>query len=319
MRWSENRLLMLDQRALPLNEVWLELNHPAAVAEAIRDMAVRGAPAIGVAAAYGMALAALRGEDWDASRKLLAESRPTAVNLFWALERMDQLADRSAGTALAEAKAIEAEDRAMNERIGAHGAGLVPKGARALTICNTGSLATAGHGTALGILRTAFAEGKLQKVYACETRPRQQGLRLTAYELKQDGIPFAAIADSVAGPLMAKGEIDFVVAGADRIARNGDTANKVGTYTLAVLAARHGIPFYIAAPSSTFDASISDGASIPIEERAAEELTEIEGRRIAPLDIPVYNPAFDVTPAELIAAIVSEKGVHRAPYDFSSQ
>ncbi len=309
---------MLDQRALPQREEWLTLRTSGEVAEAIRDMAVRGAPAIGIAAAYGMALAVLGGEDVVLARRTLAESRPTAVNLFWALERLDPVLVHGFDAVLAEAQTIEREDLAMNQAIGLHGASLVPNGARILTICNTGALATAGHGTALGVIRSAFAADPTIFVYSCETRPRQQGLRLTAFELKHEGIPFVSIADSAAGILFAQKKIDLVIAGADRIAANGDSANKIGTYTLAVLAKHHGIPFYIAAPSSTLDPSMPTGDSIPIEERSATELTHIEGVQVAPEGTPVYNPGFDVTPGELISAIITEAGVFRPPYHFSA-
>jgi methylthioribose-1-phosphate isomerase len=316
MEWKDGALMLLDQRALPGRTEWLRLTTWKQVRDAIRDMAVRGAPAIGVAAAYGMALAAQSEADFEAARGGLAASRPTAVNLFWALDRVSALRDRSFESVLAEAQAIEREDVAMNQAIGRHGAALVPPGARVMTVCNTGSLATAGHGTALGIIRTAFAEDKVSHVYACETRPRQQGLRLTAWELAHDGIPFQCIADGVAASLMRAGRVDIMVAGADRIAANGDTANKIGTYMLAVCARHHGIPFVIAAPTSTLDPSLSSGDEIPIEERDASELTMIEGFQIAPAGCPVFNPAFDVTPGELITAIVTEKGVNRAPYAF---
>jgi methylthioribose-1-phosphate isomerase len=316
MEWKDGALMLLDQRALPGRIEWLRLTTWEQVRDAIRDMAVRGAPAIGVAAAYGMALAVQGGADFGAARAGLAASRPTAVNLFWALERISALKDRSFESVLAEAQAIEREDVEMNLAIGRHGASLVPSNARVLTVCNTGSLATAGHGTALGIIRTAFSQGKVEHVYACETRPRQQGLRLTAWELTQDAIPFQCIADGAAASLMRAGRVDFVVAGADRIAANGDTANKIGTYMLAVCARHHGIPFVIAAPTSTLDPSLASGDEIPIEERDATELTEIENVQIAPAGCPVFNPAFDVTPGELITAIVTEKGVFRAPYAF---
>lgn len=318
--WKEDHILLIDQRVLPQKEVWLELRTWEDVYEAIQNMSVRGAPAIGVTAAYGMVLAANQAQTDSELKEIgkrLSASRPTAVNLAWAIERILSLSNRNAFTILAEAIEIEKEDIAMNHEIGRHGASLVPNKARILTICNTGSLATAGHGTALGIIRTAFAEGKVDKVWSCETRPRQQGLRLTAWELLKDGIPFASIADSVAGSLMQAKEIDFVVAGADRIAQNGDSANKIGTYSLAVLAHHHNIPFVIAAPSSTFDTRIPDGSYIPIEERGSDELAEIERVRVAPPDCPVYNPGFDVTPGELITAIVTEKGVHQPPYHFS--
>jgi len=316
--WEDGRLRLLDQRALPNREVWLDIRSYEQAAEAIRDMAVRGAPAIGIVAAYGMALAAKAGVPHETASALLAAARPTAVNLFWALERIGRLPEWSFETVLAEAQAIEREDLAMNVRLAEHGASLVPQGARLLTICNTGSLATAGHGTALGIVRTAHAQGKLRHVYSCETRPRQQGLRLTAWELLQDGIPFSSIADGAAAWLMSLGEVDLVVVGADRIAANGDTANKIGTYALAVAAHHHGIPFVVAAPSSTIDPNTPDGRAIPIEERAAEELTEVDGVQVAPVGCPVRNPAFDVTPASLLAAIVTEHGVFRPPFRFSS-
>ncbi len=316
MRWEENRLLMLDQRVLPGQEVWLELRTHGDVVSAIKDMAVRGAPAIGIAAAYGMALAALKGADLKEASKALAASRPTAVNLFWALERIEKLGEADFDTLLTEAQAIEAEDLAMNLAIGRSGAELIPQNANILTICNTGALATAGHGTALGVIRSAHDAAKSIHVWTCETRPRQQGLRLTAYELLKEGIPFHSIADSTAGSLMRAGKVDCVIAGADRIASNGDTANKIGTYSLAVLARHHGIPFYIAAPSSTFDSSLATGDEIPIEERSSQELTHIEGVTIAPEGCHVYNPAFDVTPGTLIDAIITEQGIFRGPYRF---
>ena len=316
MEWRDGVLSLLDQRQLPHREEWLELWDSAEVARAIRDMAVRGAPAIGIAAAYGLALAARNGEDFDAAAQVLAESRPTAVNLFWAIDRIRGLADKSAESVLAEARKIEAEDLEMNLAIGRNGAALIEPGWNVMTICNTGALATAGHGTALGIIRSAHAEGKNIHVWSCETRPRQQGLKLTAYELIKEGIPFHSIADSMAASLMRAGKVDFVVAGADRIAANGDTANKIGTYNLAVLAKYHGIPFVIAAPSSTFDPSLANGDLIPIEERSPTELTEVEGVAVAPTGTPVYNPGFDVTPGELITAIVTEKGVFRPPFGF---
>lgn len=315
MVWDDGVLRMLDQRVLPRAEVWLELRTWQEVAEAIRDMAVRGAPAIGVAAGYGMVLAAQAKADRATARAGLAASRPTAVNLFWALDQTDA-ASWEAGAVLDVAKRIEADDLAMNQAMGRHGAALVPQGARVLTVCNTGSLATAGHGTALGVIRTAYAEGKVKHVYACETRPRQQGLRLTAWELMHDGIPFQVIPDGSAAFLMSKGLVDFVVAGADRIAANGDTANKIGTYNLAVLAKHFGISFTIAAPTSTLDPATPTGAGIPIEERDASEITVVEGVQVGPSGCPVWNPAFDVTPGELITAIITETGVHHGPYRF---
>ncbi|MCX7799581.1 MAG: S-methyl-5-thioribose-1-phosphate isomerase [Fimbriimonadales bacterium] len=315
-RWESERLLLLDQRRLPQQEVWLNIQSYEQAAEAIRDMAVRGAPAIGIVAAYGMALAARAGVARNAAAATLAASRPTAVNLFWALERMERLPEWTFEAALDEARRIEEEDLEMNLRLARYGAELVPEGARVLTICNTGSLATAGHGTALGIVRTAFELGKLRHVYSCETRPRLQGLRLTAWELMKDGIPFSSIADGAAAWLMAQGMVDFVVAGADRIAANGDTANKIGTYALALAARHHDLPFVVAAPSSTVDPATPSGEAIPIEERSSLELTEIEGVALAPAGCPAYNPAFDVTPGELLSAIVTEQGVFRPPFRF---
>jgi methylthioribose-1-phosphate isomerase len=248
----------------------------------------------------------------------LAASRPTAVNLVWALDRVMALPSHDFATVQREAQAIEEEDRRLCHQIGENGVALVPDGARVLTVCNTGSLATAGEGTALAIIRHAFRAGRVQSVWSCETRPRQQGLRLTAWELMQDGIPFHSIADSAAASLMKAGKVDLVVAGADRIAANGDTANKIGTYMLAVCARHHGIPFVVAAPSTTLDPSLPDGSHIPIEERDGSELASIEGVAVAPEGCPVYNPGFDVTPGGLVTAIVTETGVHRGPYNFGS-
>ncbi|HEY0867071.1 MAG TPA: S-methyl-5-thioribose-1-phosphate isomerase [Fimbriimonas sp.] len=318
MRWEDGALLMLDQRVLPGREDWLTLRTHTDVVHAIKDMAVRGAPAIGVAAAYGMALAAKNGVDRGVAAKELAASRPTAVNLFWALDRIKAMSTDSYEAVLAEARAIEREDLEMNLAMGRHGAELIPQGANVLTVCNTGGLATAGYGTALGVIRSAHEQGRQIHVWTCETRPRQQGLRLTAYELMKDGIPFHSIADGAAGSLMRAGKVDCAIAGADRIAANGDTANKIGTYSLAVLAKQHGIPFYIAAPSSTLDPTLASGDLIPIEERGAEELTHIEGICVGPDGCHVYNPVFDVTPGEFIDAIITEKGVFRKPYRFGS-
>jgi len=271
-------------------------------------MVVRGAPAIGCAAAFGIALDAMRGASLIAAEAILAQSRPTAVNLFWALKRM-----RGAADPQSEALAIYSEDLAACRTMGAHGAALIPDGARIMTHCNAGALATAGHGTALGVIRSARDAGKSVSVIANETRPYLQGARLTAWEMVQEKIPVTLIADNMAGHLMSCGEVDLVIVGADRIAANGDTANKIGTYTLAVLAKRHGLPFYIAAPISTFDASLKDGSLIPIEERASAEVTGYGGKRWAPQGVSVRNPAFDVTPAELITAIVTERGVVTGP------
>ena len=316
MRWTGTALELLDQRRLPHEEVWLRLTRWQGVAEAICGMAVRGAPAIGVAAAYGLVLAARSGDDLNRAGEGLLQTRPTAVNLRGAIQRILQLNTDDPGRIEKEAQAIEAEDLEMNKAIGRHGAALIGQGWGVLTLCNTGSLATAGHGTALGIIRTAHADGKGIHVYACETRPRLQGLRLTAWELMQDEIPFRCIADAAAASLMANGKVQCVVAGADRIAANGDTANKIGTLALAVQARHFSIPFFVAAPSSTLDPSIPSGGLIPIEERASDELTHVEGVPIAPIGCPVWNPAFDVTPGSLISAVVTERGVQRPPYVF---
>jgi methylthioribose-1-phosphate isomerase len=318
MAWQGDRLSMLDQRSLPQAEEYLELRSYAQVADAIRGMAVRGAPAIGVAAAYGMALGALAGHPIDEVADRLVAARPTAVNLEWAVERIRSLGDWRFESVLAEAEAIEREDIAMNEAMGKLGAELIEPGSNVMTICNTGSLATAGHGTALGIIRTAHKQGKRIHVWSCETRPRQQGLRLTAFELMKEGIPFHSIADSAAASLMRSGQVNCVIVGADRIASNGDTANKIGTYSLAVLARYHGVPFYVAAPSSTLDAQMPSGESIPIEERDGSELATVDGHPVGPEGCPVFNPAFDVTPGNLISAIVTEGAVHRQPFSFGT-
>jgi methylthioribose-1-phosphate isomerase len=304
IRWKGDRLELLDQRLLPEETVYVACRTAAEVAAAIRDMVVRGAPAIGCAAAFGVVLGSSSSEAF----KLLAASRPTAVNLFWALERMKGAKDPEA-----EALAILAEDLAANRAMGEHGAKLLPAGARVMTYCNAGALATSGHGTALGVIRSAVLAKKNISVIACETRPYLQGSRLTAWECVQEGIPCTLITDNMAGHLMATGQVDAVIVGADRIAANGDTANKIGTYTLAVLAQRHRLPFYVAAPLSTFDARLADGSAIPIEERPPQEVTGYRGQRSAPEGVAVRNPAFDVTPAELITAIVCEKGVVSAP------
>jgi methylthioribose-1-phosphate isomerase len=303
IRWKGDRLELLDQRALPDKIVYVSCTSAHDVAQAIRDMVVRGAPAIGCAAAFGIVLGRGAKEAYD----ILAKSRPTAVNLFWALERMKQANDLEA-----EAVAIYDEDLAANRELGRLGAALIPERARVMTHCNTGALATAGYGTALGVIRAS--SGKNISVIANETRPYLQGARLTAWELVQEGIPCTLITDSMAGHLMSRGEVDVVVVGADRIAANGDVANKIGTYALAVLAKRHGIPFYVAAPVSTFDLGIPDGSHIPIEERPAAEVTGYRGTRWAPEGVAVRNPAFDVTPAELVTGIICEKGIAYPPY-----
>jgi methylthioribose-1-phosphate isomerase len=314
LRWRDGRLHILDQRRLPFEEAWMEASTWQEVADAISEMAVRGAPLIGIAAAYGMALAQQNGDDLAVARNGLAGTRPTAVNLFAALERVAH-----ADNMLHEAQVIEQEERCNNEAIADAGASLITGKTSVVTICNTGSLATAGVGTALGIIRRAFEQGKIKEVFACETRPRMQGLKLTAWELQRDGIPFRVIADGAIAALLAKGEVGFAVAGADRIAANGDTANKIGTRTLAMVCKAFEIPFVIAAPSTTVDVKSATGADIDIEERAPEEITEVAGVRIAPEGCPVWNPAFDVTPADLISAIVTETGVHRPSFAFGAQ
>jgi methylthioribose-1-phosphate isomerase len=300
IRWRRDRLELLDQRLLPEKAVYVTCRSADEVAQAIRDMVVRGAPAIGVAAAFGVVLGKGRKEAYD----LLARSRPTAVNLFWALERMKKAKDLEA-----EARAIFDEDLAANRELGRLGAALIPERARIMTHCNTGALATAGYGTALGVIRAA--RDRIQSVIANETRPYLQGARLTAWELVQEGIPCTLITDSMAGHLISRGEVDVIVVGADRIAANGDVANKIGTYGLALAAKAHGIPFYVAAPTSTIDLSAPSGSAIPIEERAPDEITRWQGSPSAPAQVDVWNPAFDVTPAELITGIITDKGIFR--------
>ncbi len=315
MRWTGATLELLDQRLLPERIEFLPCRSALEVAQAIRDMVVRGAPAIGCAAAFGVALEARGGQALEAAFEALARSRPTAVNLFWALERMRKtLAARGAGALEGEALAIFEEDLAANRAIGAQGAPLIPEGARVMTHCNAGALATAGHGTALGVLRTARDAGRRFSVIANETRPYLQGARLTAWEMVQESIPVTVVTDSMAGFLMSRGEVDLVLVGADRIAANGDVANKIGTYTLAVVARRHALPFYVAAPLSTFDTSLADGRAIPVEERPASEVTGYGGQRWAPQGVSVRNPAFDITPAELVSALITERGVLRPPF-----
>jgi methylthioribose-1-phosphate isomerase len=332
MRWEGPGLQLLDQTRLPVEEVWLDCETPEQVADAIRRLAVRGAPAIGVAAAYGLVLGirTVRDPELLAGRfeevsELLGSTRPTAVNLRWALERGRKVfvesapagPEATAKALLAWAEELHAEDVRINRRIGAHGAALFAAGSRVLTHCNTGSLATAGYGTALGVIQSAWEQGKVAQVWVDETRPLLQGARLTAWELKRLGIPFRLVTDSSAGALMTQNLVDGIVVGADRIAANGDTANKIGTYTVAVLAHRHKVPFYVAAPLSTIDRATPTGAAIPIEERQALEVTEVFGTRIAPEDTQAVNFAFDVTPAELITAIITEVGVLRPPYEQS--
>ena len=335
--WTDEAVVMLDQRRLPDEESYLSLRTAAEVAAAIRDMAIRGAPAIGVAAALGIALgfraaapgsggasphAGDPGERFQELAALFGSTRPTAVNLFWAIERMRRRveahrgeAPRAIASALEdEALAILREDIEAHRSMGRHGAALLPASGRVLTHCNACALATAGYGTALGVVRAAVEAGKKIAVYADETRPFLQGARLTAWELQQDGIPVTVLCDGMAGHLFQKKAIDLCLVGADRIAGNGDVANKIGTYVVAVLAYAHGVPFYVAAPTSTIDLSLDTGASIPIEERAQGEVTHVGGRRVVPAGVPVLHPAFDVTPNRLVTAIVTERGVARPPY-----
>ena len=317
IRWEGNTLYLLDQTKLPVTEAWISYTDYRPVAVAIRTMVVRGAPAIGVTAAYAYCLAALAGEDLREARAVLASSRPTAVNLFWALERMANRAEDCGGdpaVLVEEAKAIHAEDVAMCKAMGAYGAAVVPEHARILTHCNAGALATGGYGTALGVIRAAHELGKVEMVYADETRPLLQGARLTAYELVHDHIPATLIADNMAASLMAKGKIDMVVVGCDRMAANGDFANKIGTYSVAVNAHHHGVPFYVALPCSTIDLTLPDGSGIPIEERDKDEVRTLYGVQTAPAQVDVYNPAFDVTPHSLVTGIITEKGVIYPPF-----
>ncbi len=348
VRYKDGRLHLIDQRRLPAELVTRECSTYEEVAEAIEDMTVRGAPAIGITAAYGLAMGAkalavgatfgrpgvpggtsgaAATELYLASLEGIAErfrrTRPTAVNLFWAVGRLMVVARAQAARGpvgisvalLAEAEAIAAEDVAMNRRIGENGKVLIPDGATVLTHCNAGALATGGFGTALGVIRAAFDEGKKIQVLADETRPLLQGARLTAWELSRDGIPVTIITDSMAGYMMQQRRVDVVIVGADRIAANGDTANKIGTYSLAVLAHEHGLPFYVAAPSSTIDLDLADGRGITIEERRADEVTKIGQAIVAPPGVKVANPAFDVSPARYISAIITDRGVVRPPYE----
>jgi len=330
--WRDGALSLLDQTRLPAEELWLACRRPEEVADAIRRLAIRGAPAIGVAAAYGLVLGIATADDparlperFEEVSALLASTRPTAVNLGWALARGREVFERHrerpakevAQALLGWAQALHREDVETNRRIGEHGAALFAPGDRVLTHCNTGSLATAGYGTALGVIAASYRRGAVGLVWVDETRPLLQGARLTAWELKRLGIPFRLVSDSSAGALMARGLVDRCVVGADRIAANGDTANKIGTYTVAVLAARHRVPFYVAAPRSTIDPATPTGQDIPIEERSPAEVTEVFGTRVAPAGTEALNLAFDVTPAELIAGIVTEVGVLRPPYEES--
>ena len=332
LEWRDDAVVLLDQRLLPGEEVYVTLTRVEDVARAIEDLVVRGAPAIACAAALGTALAAARSEasttdalraDVENALARLARTRPTAVNLFWSIDRMRRRLLVLSGEGdvshvrqglVAEACSILDEDVAANRSIGAHGLELVPDHSRVLTHCNAGALATAGYGTALGVVRAAFDDGREISVLADETRPYLQGARLTAWELARDGIPVTVITDNMAGHLMSIGQVDLVIVGADRVAANGDVANKIGTYSLAVLAREHGLPFHVAAPLSTIDLETPDGAAIPIEQRSSDEVVSFAGVRLAPDGVLAHHPAFDVTPARLVTSIVTERGIARAPY-----
>jgi len=330
LRWSEDHLEMIDQRILPADFQYISYNSAVSVADGISSMVVRGAPAIGCAAAYGVALEALNLQDaskdefskgMEKAFNILLESRPTAINLFWAIDRMRSKMNENisltpkkiAYTLLSEAHKILNEDVEINRKMGSFGAELLPDGSRVLTHCNAGALATAGHGTALGVIRSAVEAGKKISVIADETRPFLQGARLTAWEMIQEGIPITLISDNMSGHLMSQGEIDAIVVGTDRVASNGDVANKIGTYMVAVLAKRHNIPFYVACPLSTIDRLITNGEDIPIEERPIEEVVGFRNYEWAASGVQVRNPAFDVTPAELVTGLITEKGVIKYP------
>ncbi len=334
LEWTESGVVFIDQTKLPTEEVYVTCTTHQQVADVIRNMVVRGAPAIGVAAAMGIALgvknskatnAADLKKDFDQICEAIRQTRPTAVNLFWAIRRMTEKFETLRPRTIAEirqaqqvmieeSQRMHAEDIAANQAMGRHGATLMPSSGGVLTHCNAGALATAGYGTALGVIRAAVEAGKKIHVYADVTRPFLQGSRLTAWELMKDGIPTTVISDNMAGVMMQQGKIGAIVVGADRIAANGDVANKIGTYTVAILAKEHGIPFYVAAPISTVDLATPDGSKIPIEQRNAREVTHIGGRQMTPDGVEIENPAFDVTPAKYIAAIITERGIARAPY-----
>jgi methylthioribose-1-phosphate isomerase len=334
LEWTDQGVRFIDQTKLPMEEVYVTCKTHEQVADVIRNMVVRGAPAIGVAAAMGIALGVNHSKaessdelkrDLDQICDLIGQTRPTAVNLFWAIRRMQEKFERIRIRPLPqikqdlveEAQRMHAEDIAANQAMGRHGATLMPSTGGVLTHCNAGALATAGYGTALGVIRAAVEQGKKIHVYADETRPFLQGSRLTAWELMKDGIPTTVISDNMAGAMMQQGKIGAIVVGADRIAANGDVANKIGTYTVAILAKEHEIPFYVAAPISTVDLACPDGSRIPIEQRNAKEMTHIGGKQVVPDGVEVENPAFDVTPAKYVAAIITEKGIARAPYEDS--
>ena len=331
LEWTDSGVRFVDQTKLPTEETYVTCQTYHEVADVIRNMVVRGAPAIGVAAAMGIALGVKNSEastirdlskDFDQICNVIGKTRPTAVNLFWAIRRMREKFESLQAQALPqikealikEAQHMHAEDIAANEAMGRHGATLMPSSGGVLTHCNAGALATCGYGTALGVIRAAIAQGKNIHVYADETRPFLQGSRLTAWELMKDGIPTTVISDNMAGAVMRQGKIGAIVVGADRIAANGDVANKIGTYTVAVLAKEHGIPFYVAAPFSTIDLSTPEGSQIPIEERNAREVTHIAGKQMVPDGVGVENPAFDVTPSKYVTAIITELGIARQPY-----
>ncbi len=331
LEWTNTGVVFIDQTKLPTEEVYVTCTTHQQVADVIRNMVVRGAPAIGVAAAMGIALGMKNSKadndadlkkDFDQICEIIRQTRPTAVNLFWAIRRMQEKFERIRIKPIAqikqdlveESQRMHAEDIAANQAMGRHGATLMPSSGGVLTHCNAGALATAGYGTALGVIRAAVEAGKKIHVYADETRPFLQGSRLTAWELMKDGIPTTVISDNMAGVMMQQGKIGAIVVGADRIAANGDVANKIGTYTVAVLAKEHGIPFYVAAPISTVDLATPDGSKIPIEQRDKKEVTHIAGKQMVPDGVEIENPAFDVTPAKYVAAIITEKGIARAPY-----
>ena len=334
LEWTDQGIRFLDQTKLPTVETYVTCTTYQQVAEVIRNMVVRGAPAIGVAAAMGIALGANNSraetvadlkKDFDQICRVMGETRPTAVNLFWAIRRMQEKfvtlcirpIPQIKQALIEESRRMHAEDIAANQAMGRHGATLMPATGGVLTHCNAGALATAGYGTALGVIRAALEQGKRLHVYADETRPFLQGSRLTAWELMKDGIPTTVISDNMAGSMMRQGKINAIVVGADRVAANGDVANKIGTYTVAILAKEHGIPFYVAAPISTVDLDMHDGSGIPIEQRSRKEVTHIAGRQMVPDGVEVENPAFDVTPARLVTAIITERGIAKAPYEES--
>src|SRR5580765_2784831 len=334
LEWTDQGVRFIDQTKLPTEETYVNATTYQQVADVIRNMVVRGAPAIGVAAAMGIALGVQNSKaetvgdmkkDFDEICKTIGETRPTAVNLFWAIRRMQGKFEtlrvrpmpQIKQALVEEAQRMHAEDIAANQAMGRHGATLMPSSGGVLTHCNAGALATAGYGTALGVIRAAVEQGKNIHVFADETRPFLQGSRLTAWELMKDGIPTTVISDNMAGVMMKQGKIGAIVVGADRIAANGDVANKVGTYTVAILAREHNIPFYVAAPTSTVDLACPDGSKIPIEQRDAKEVTHIAGRQMVPDGVEIENPAFDVTPAKYVTAIITERGIARAPYDVS--